>query len=208
MRAILRSAVQSAVIPPTWITRRQRAILPSWNAANSDAEAAVTRILQKSEQRLGFALFVRERRRLRPTAEAQMMFPETLGTIAAIHALERLAAELRDGRAGILAVATIPSLAGSILPGAVRRFRERRPEASVTVQTFNSHEVIQRIAAHRDDLGIIIGPVGNDALQVHDCGPRSWSASCRLATPWHFAATSIRPTWLTCPSSAQAAAWC
>lgn len=132
------------------------------------SQPAVTRMLQKAEQRLGFALFVRERRRLRPTAEAQIMFPETLGAFAAIHLLERLADELRDGRTGILAVATIPSLASAVLPDAIRRFRERRPEASITMETFSSHEVMQRIAAHRDDLGIIIGPVGNDALVVRD----------------------------------------
>ena len=145
-------------------------------AAMHVSQPAVTRMLQKVEQRLGFALFVRERRRLRPTAEAQIMFPETLGAFAAIHLLERLADELRDGRTGILAVATIPSLASAVLPDAVRRFRERRPEASVTVETFSSHEVIQRIAAHRDDLGIIIGPVGNDALSVQDL--RSTALTC------------------------------
>ena len=55
-------------------------------AAMHVSQPAVTRMLQKAEQRLGFELFVRERRRLRPTAEAQLIFPEGLGTFAAIHA--------------------------------------------------------------------------------------------------------------------------
>ncbi|HEY8613048.1 MAG TPA: LysR substrate-binding domain-containing protein [Roseomonas sp.] len=137
-------------------------------AALNISQPAVTRMLQKTEQRLGFPLFIRERRRLRPTAEAQIMFPDTLGAFSAIEQVQRLAGELREGRAGILAIATIPALAGSILPGAIQRFRSRRPEASVTLQTFGAHEVIQRVASHRDDLGFIIGPVGNDALLVSD----------------------------------------
>ncbi|RKK02119.1 LysR family transcriptional regulator [Pseudoroseomonas wenyumeiae] len=137
-------------------------------AALNISQPAVTRMLQKTEQRLGFALFVREKRRLRPTAEAQIMFPDTLGAFSAIEQVQRLAGELREGRAGILAIATIPALAASILPDAVQRFRAKRPEASVTLQTFGAHEVIQRVASHRDDLGFIIGPVGNDAVLVTD----------------------------------------
>jgi DNA-binding transcriptional LysR family regulator len=161
-------------------------------AALHVSQPAVTRMLQKAEQRLGFALFVREKRRLRPTAEAQILFPEALGTFASIHALERLADELRDGRTGILGISTIPSLASALLPDAIRRFRDRRPEASVTVQTFNSHEVIQRIAAHRDDLGIIIGPVGNQSLQVVEL--QSTGLSCVMPPAHPLAALrGIRP---------------
>jgi DNA-binding transcriptional LysR family regulator len=142
------------------------------------SQPAVTRMLQKAEQRLGFPLFIREKRRLRPTVEAQIMFPDTLGAFSAIEQVQRLAGELREGRAGILAIATIPALAGSILPGAIQRFRSMRPEASVTLQTFGAHEVIQRVASHRDDLGFIIGPVGNDALLVSDL--RSSELTCVL----------------------------
>lgn len=132
------------------------------------SQPAVTRILQKVEARLGFALFVRERQRLRPTAEAQVMFPETLGAFTAIERVQRLTGELKEGRAGILGIASIHSLASSILPAAIRRFREKRPESAVTLQTFSAHEIIQRIASHRDELGFIIGPADNEALVVKD----------------------------------------
>ncbi|WP_338664713.1 LysR family transcriptional regulator [Pararoseomonas sp. SCSIO 73927] len=145
-------------------------------AALNISQPAVTRMLQKAEARLGFALFVRERRRLRPTAEAQVMFPGTLGAFTAIELVQRLAGELREGRAGILAIAAIPSLAASILPAAIRRFREKRPESAITLQTFSAHEIIQRIASHRDDLGFIIGPVGHEALVVQDL--QSTSLAC------------------------------
>lgn len=137
-------------------------------AALNISQPAVTRMLQRAEQRLGFALFVREKRRLRPTAEAQIMFPDLLGAFSAIEQVQRLTGELREGRAGILAIATIPALAASLLPDAIQRFRVKRPEASVTLQTFGAHEVIQRVASYRDDLGFIIGPVGNDALMVSE----------------------------------------
>ncbi|WP_458097973.1 LysR family transcriptional regulator [Roseomonas sp. WA12] len=137
-------------------------------AALNISQPAVTRMLQKAEARLGFALFLRERRRLRPTPEAQVMFPGTLSAFTAIELVQRMAGELREGRAGILAIAAIPSLASSILPPAIRRFREKRPESAITLQTFSAHEIIQRVASHQDDLGFIIGPVGHEALVVQD----------------------------------------
>jgi DNA-binding transcriptional LysR family regulator len=137
-------------------------------AALNISQPAVTRMLQKAEARLGFALFVRERRRLRPTAEAQILFPGTLGAFTAIELVQRMAGELREGQAGILAVASIHSLASAILPAAIRRFRDLRPGSAVTLQTFSAHEIIQRIATYQDDLGFIIGPVDNEALAVRD----------------------------------------
>ncbi|WP_245214468.1 LysR family transcriptional regulator [Pararoseomonas indoligenes] len=173
-------------------------------AALNVSQPAVTRMLQKAEARLGFALFVRERRRLRPTAEAQIMFPGTLGAFTAIELVQRMAGELREGRAGILAIAAIPSLASSILPAAIRRFREMRPESAITLQTFSAHEIIQRIASHRDDLGFIIGPVGHEALVVRDL--QSTGLAC-VMQPGHPLASrrSIGPEALAdhpliCPS--------
>ncbi|MFC0386836.1 LysR family transcriptional regulator [Muricoccus vinaceus] len=173
-------------------------------AALNISQPAVTRMLQKAEARLGFALFVRERRRLRPTAEAQILFPGTLGAFTAIELVQRMAEELKEGRAGILAIAAIPSLAASILPAAIRRFREKRPESAITLQTFSAHEIIERIASHRDDLGFIIGPVGHEALAVQDL--LSTSLAC-VMPPDHALASqrSIGPEDLAnypliCPS--------
>jgi DNA-binding transcriptional LysR family regulator len=151
-------------------------------AALNISQPAVTRMLQKAEARLGFALFVRERRRLRPTAEAQIMFPSTLGAFTAIELVQRMAGELQEGRAGVLAIATIPSLAASMLPSAIRRFREKRPESAITLQTFSAYEIIQRIASHQDELGFIIGPVGHEALVVQDL--RSTGLAC-VMPPGH-----------------------
>jgi DNA-binding transcriptional LysR family regulator len=173
-------------------------------AALNISQPAVTRMLQKAEARLGFALFVRERQRLRPTAEAQIMFAGTLGAFTAIELVQRLAGELREGRAGILAIAAIPSLASSILPAAIRRFRQKRPESAITLQTFSAHEIIQRIASHRDDLGFIIGPVGHEAVAVRDL--RTTSLAC-VMPPGHALAgrRSVGPEALAdfpliCPS--------
>ncbi|WP_426955446.1 LysR substrate-binding domain-containing protein [Muricoccus radiodurans] len=137
-------------------------------AALNVSQPAVSRTLAQAEHRLGFPLFTRQRKRLIPTAEAQAMFPETLRAFAALDVVRRLAEDLRAGRAGVLTVATIPSLANAVLPEAIHRFRLLRPEASVALHTYSAHEVALLVAGHRADLGLVIGPVATEGLVVQD----------------------------------------
>lgn len=128
-------------------------------AALNITQPAVSRLLQHAEQRLGFALFVRQKKRLLPTAEAHALFPETIAAFAAIDAAQRLAAGLRTGQSGTLTLAVIPALANALLPKAVQRFRAARPDVSVVIQALTAHEIANRVADYRADLGVIIGPI-------------------------------------------------
>jgi hypothetical protein len=47
------------------------------------SQPAVSRTLQQAERRLGFPLFLRRKKRLLATAEAQSLFPETVSAFAA-----------------------------------------------------------------------------------------------------------------------------
>ncbi|MCK1277435.1 LysR family transcriptional regulator [Bradyrhizobium sp. 61] len=61
-------------------------------------QPAVSRMLQQAKERLGFRLFERQKKRLKPTTEAQTLFAEVASMFAAIEHTQRLAVELRDGR--------------------------------------------------------------------------------------------------------------
>jgi DNA-binding transcriptional LysR family regulator len=122
-------------------------------------QPAASRLLQNAEQRLGFPLFVRQKKRLVPTAEAHALFPEIIAAFAAIDAAQRLAGGLRTGQSGTLTLAAIPALANALLPTAVERFRAARPDVSVVIQALTAHEIANRVANYRADLGVIIGPV-------------------------------------------------
>ncbi|WP_341911187.1 LysR family transcriptional regulator [Ferrovibrio terrae] len=137
-------------------------------AALNITQPAVSRLLQHAEQRLGFALFVRQKKRLMPTAEAHALFPETIAAFAAIDAAQRLAGGLRTGQSGTLTLAAIPALANALLPKAVQRFRAARPDVSVVIQALTAHEIANRVADYRADLGIIIGPIASAGVIVSD----------------------------------------
>ena len=81
-----------------------RCVMQSGSVTNAAAalnisQPAVSRMLQQAEERLGFSLFEREKKRLKPTTEAQTLFAEVVNVFAAIEHTQRLAVELRDGQA-------------------------------------------------------------------------------------------------------------
>jgi len=138
--------------------------------AASDAlhvsQPAVSRILQHAEQRLGFRLFERRKKRLVPTAEATALLPKMVDVFTTIDMVRRLANDLRDGRSGILTIAAVPAFANAIVPDVIQRFRAGRPDVSIVLQHLSAPEVINRVAAGRADLGVTIGPIGNAAIEA------------------------------------------
>ncbi|MBP0445094.1 LysR family transcriptional regulator [Roseomonas sp. SSH11] len=131
-------------------------------------QPAVSKTLQQAEERLGFRLFQRQRKRLVPTTEAQAMYPEVVGALAAIDLVQRLGRDLREGRTGLLTLATTPTLAHGMVPAAIRRFREAHPGVSVSLRAGTATEVIRLVVDHRVDLGLVMGPVGDSRVLVRD----------------------------------------
>lgn len=132
------------------------------------SQPAASKMLQQAEERLGFRLFLRQRQRLHPTAEAISLFPEVVSALAAIDLVQRLGQDLRQGRSGLLTIAATPTLAHGMLPALVRRFRESRPSVSLSVRAGSAPEVIQQVVDHRVEIGLVMGPVGDSRVQVSD----------------------------------------
>lgn len=132
------------------------------------SQPAVSKTLQQAEERLGFRLFMRQRKRLVPTAEAQALYPEVVGALAAIDLVQRLGRDLREGRSGLLTLATTPTLAHGLVPASVRLFREVHHQVSVSIRAATATEVISLVVDHRVDLGLVMGPVGDSRVLVRD----------------------------------------
>ena len=99
---------------------------------------AVSARIHELEDRLGVRLFHRTTRSVVPTAEG-----ERLGSAAlqALDELHRAAGALRDEAAlrhGRFAVATLPSMAATILPPSMAAFRARHP--GVQIGMIDAHE--------------------------------------------------------------------
>lgn len=120
------------------------------------SQPAVSRTLLLVEQRLGIALFRRERQRLYPTPEAEMLYGDIVQAVTSIEAVERRARDLRDGRSGALRIASIAAFANSIVPRTVGRLRQRKPGVEYVIDVLTAREVAQRVATFRAEVGLLI----------------------------------------------------
>lgn len=95
------------------------------------SQPALSQVLRHTEQSLGFALFEREKGRLRPTPEALELYPEAERIFGELEGLRRKTADLRLGRAGLVRVACSTPPAMSLLPQILAAFRARHPDIAI-----------------------------------------------------------------------------
>lgn len=129
-------------------------------------QPAASKMLRQAEDRLGFALFRRERKQLLPTPEAHALLPELLGAFAAIGGVQRLADALRAGRDGQVSLAAVPVLATALLPQVVRDFRAAWPGMMVRLRALTALEIVNQVADHQVDLGVILGGTGDPRVEA------------------------------------------
>jgi len=128
-------------------------------------QPAVTQTLQNAELQLGYALFTRQRNRLVPTREAQVLYPEVIKLVSQLESVKRLASGLRTGQRAGLRLLIVPSLAVRALPDALKIFRRRHPELAVSIRTLHTNEITEAIALREGDVGIVYGSTQHPAVQ-------------------------------------------
>ncbi|MDO9413513.1 MAG: LysR family transcriptional regulator [Pseudolabrys sp.] len=168
------------------------------------SQPAVSRMLQQAEQRLGFPLFFRRKRRLLPTPEASALFPETTRAFAAFDVVQRRTADLKAGRAGGLNIASIAAFAHSLLPEAIGRFCASRPDVTIVLQAMNALQVATVVANHQADLGLVIDTITVPGVSVSDlCASDLGCVLLRnhpLAKKSHLVPADLREERLICLS--------
>ena len=118
------------------------------------SQPGVSKAIQDLERQLGFALFHRTRKRLMPTAEARLYFHEVEESFAALSRLRSAGARIRDFGSGQIRIATLSALSTNIVPRALKRFRDRYPDVSITLQARMSSSVKDLVMSGRFDLGL------------------------------------------------------
>jgi len=127
-------------------------------------QPAVTQTLQHAELQLGYVLFTRQKNRLVPTHEAQLLYPEIQRLVSQLEAVRRLASAIGVGAGNQLRILIVPSLAVRALPDALQQFRRRYPDMPVSIRTLHSREIAQAIVLREADVGIVYGNLLHPAL--------------------------------------------
>lgn len=115
--------------------------------------------VKRLEEQLGVRLFDRSNRGVTLTAAGQVFHDEVRSILRRLELAGLNARQAGQGEAGTLSVGFVPIADYSILPPALKQFRERHPQVEVQLHELTTDAQIREIRAGRLDVGIGIGPV-------------------------------------------------
>lgn len=152
----------------------------------------VSRLVGELEEAVGFALFDRVKGRLIPTPEGQAFYRDVDQSFRGLDKLRSSAARIRDFGSGHIRVASLAAAGTTIVPRAVRKFRESFPSAIVTLSIMTSASVRNHIVDGEYDLGLAADEVDLSGVEHQVFG--SFPALCAFPAGHPFAAKqTIRP---------------
>ncbi|HEY8613983.1 MAG TPA: LysR family transcriptional regulator [Roseomonas sp.] len=125
------------------------------------SQPALSKALKRLEDRLHMQLFRRVKGRLRPTLEAESLFPESARLIREIARLGRTAAELRGGESGLLRVAASASLGMSVIPRIVAEFARAFPKVKIVSHVVPAATCAELVVGNHVDVGFCLSPISN-----------------------------------------------
>lgn len=136
-----------------------RAVMTSGSASRASelldiTQPAVSRSIADLEASVDFALFDRVRGRLVPTPEGQLFFKDVTNSFAGLDRLRASAARIRDFGSGSIRVASLAALGSTLVPRAIKTFRNVRPNIAITLQVQLSSVVRDLVASGQFDIGL------------------------------------------------------
>lgn len=162
------------------------------------SQAAVSKSLKSLERETGLTLFRNVNGRLQPTTDAEQLFPFAQKAKSHFDRAGLAARELRGGGTKSLNVGVAGPSMMSIMPKAMKLFRERWPDIHVDIVSYRTVTLLNRVAGSEIDIGLGTPPVqAFDARLLHLCNIKTVYESPLVAVmpKTHPLATrrSIRP---------------
>jgi len=128
-------------------------------------QPAISRSVAELEKTIGFALFSRIRGRLVATAEGQLFFRDVESSFQGLDRLRISAARIRDFGTGDIRLASLAAMGSTLVPHALRLFRERHPSIAVTLQVASSSTVRELVSSSRFDVGLAADEIDVSGLE-------------------------------------------
>lgn len=134
------------------------------------SQPAVSKALAHAEQNLGIRLFSRAHGRLLPTREAELLFGETQKLQSSLERIRALARNLALQPEGQLRVGCLPSLGLSLIPQAVKAFRDDYPRVALKIQTLHTDALLNALLTRDLDVAVAIDPPARPGITSAELG--------------------------------------
>jgi DNA-binding transcriptional LysR family regulator len=126
------------------------------------SQSTVTRRIQLLERRLGFQLFIRDRRGVKPTIAGAGFLKDSISGAQYLDRAVRLGAAVHRGEQGELRVGVLISPISDLLQGALRKFREQQPSVRILLKEATSLELLHALSMGELDVAFITGNINLD----------------------------------------------
>ena len=150
------------------------------------SQPGISRMLGHIELQLGLQLFGRSRGKLRPTAEAQVLYAQVQQVYQGVQRIDDCARALKTGQQLKLRVLASPSTGLALVPEAVARLARQYPSAHIYLETLLLRDIVQQLERQEADLAISTLAVDHDPLVATRIG--RWSLACVFPAGHPFAA--------------------
>lgn len=121
----------------------------------SVTQPAVTRLIADLEEDVGFKLFVREKARLFPTADAELLYREVERSFVGVERIAHAARQIRSLNKGALTVCCAPALAAGLLPAWIAEFMALHDGVTVIFTVHGTKTVSEMVANEQCDVGFV-----------------------------------------------------
>jgi DNA-binding transcriptional LysR family regulator len=125
-------------------------------------QSAVSKIMKEMEDEVGFSLFARRQGGLVPTPEARLLFVEVERMFIGVERVMRAAGRIKARHHGQIKIVAMSALSSALLQHAVREFSKKRPTVRISIETYNSPEVVDLVASGNFELGYAMTPIVNE----------------------------------------------
>ena len=122
------------------------------------SQPTTSRVISELAEAVGFALFRRQGRRVTPTADGRALFESVEAHYRGLEEIEVAAARIRRFDGASLRIASVTSMALSLLPVAIDAFRRELPHVPITVSSGNHDTILGQLVNRQCDLGLAIMP--------------------------------------------------
>lgn len=119
------------------------------------SQPAVTGQIRALEASLGVRLFKKRGRRMVLSEAGALLFQHAREIFEVETKMERLVAELRELKRGLLKIGTTTTYARYLMPGLIKQFLSRYPDIKVVLDQGNSQDVCQSLLDLRNELAVV-----------------------------------------------------
>jgi DNA-binding transcriptional LysR family regulator len=117
-------------------------------------QPAISKTIKLVEEMTGLALFENINSRLVPTGNLHALIPQVRRILLEQSKIGQRIGDLREGRIGLIRIASAPTLIHAVLSEAIRRLKLVEPNAEFSISTASTRQIVEQVANEEVDIGI------------------------------------------------------